>query len=137
MATPTCETIETRCNEKSSSWHLDFVFMICIWVTIHFTSHLQDFIAFLLIIFIWCFLFSWDSCASCSYATTLHSSWQHCVHQEITTQQILSILTFTHALQSYLTFEAINVSNQKPCILCTHFTQAYCTLALSSTIINC
>ena len=47
MATPTCETIETHCNKKLSSWHIDFVFMICICVTIHFTSRLHDFIAFI------------------------------------------------------------------------------------------
>ena len=35
---------------------------------------------------------------------------------------------FTHMPCSYLAFEAINVSNQKPFILCTHFTQAYWTL---------
>ena len=49
----------------------------------------------------------------------------------------VSILTFTCIPQSYLAFEAINVSSQKPRILRTHFTQAYWTFdTLSSTIIN-
>ena len=40
-------------------------------------------------------------------------------------KKLISILMLGRAPQSRLTFEAINVSSQKPCTLRGHFTQAY------------
>ena len=42
---------------------------------------------------------------------------------------------FTHMLCSYLAFEVINVSIQKPFILRTHFTQAYWILDTLSPLL--
>ena len=92
---------------------------------IRFTNCLQDFLAFLLITFVLRFLFGSASCAPCSSATSSHFFMvMPCIFRS----GAVSILTFTHAPQSYLAFEAINVSSQKPCILHTHYTQAYWTL---------
>ena len=112
MATPTHETTETHCDKISYSWVSRFCLHnshIC-HNSIHKSS--SRFLDFLLIIFVWCFLFGLVSCALCSSTTT----WLCCIDQEVTTQQIvsISILMFTGMLQSYLTFEAINMSIQKP-----------------------
>ena len=40
-------------------------------------------------------------------------------------KKLISILMLGRAPQSRFTFEAINVSSQKPCTLRGHFTQAY------------
>ena len=128
MATPTHETTETHCDKISYSWVSQFGLHnlhIC-HNSIHKSS--SRFLDFLLIIFVWCFLFGLVFCALCSSTTT----WSCYIDQEVTTQQIISIsiLMFTGMLQSYLTFEAINMSIQKPCILYTHFTQVYWALTL-------
>ena len=50
---------------------------------------------------------------------------------------LVLIWTLTHVPQSfYLTFKAINMSSQKPCILHAHFTQAHWTLDTLYSIIN-
>ena len=84
----------------------------------------------LLITFMW-HLFSLTSCVPCSSAKTLHffmvTLYRSGDCYTINTRWVL-ILTFTNAALFYLTLEAINVSSQKPCILHTHFAQAYWTL---------
>ena len=101
-----------------------------IWLT----NRLHDFLAFLLITFVWHFVFGLGSRALCSSTTILYF---FIVTPWFFRSIAVLILTFTHMPQSYLAFEAINMSSQKPCILCTHFTQAYKRLdTLSTTIIN-
>ena len=117
MATPSRETIKICCN-KNRLYDL----YIIISVMIYFTNCLHDFLTFLLITFVLCFLFWLGSCVPCSSTTTLRFFM---VTPHFFRSGATSTLTFTRVLQSYLAFEAINMSSQKPCILHTHFAQTY------------
>ena len=120
MATPTREMIETCCNKN----HLhDLINKSSSWFPSLFINY-----------FVWHFVFGLGSRVPCSSTTILCF---FIVTLRFFRSIAVSILMFTRTLQSYLAFEAINMSSQKPCILHTHFTQAYKRLeTLSSTIIN-
>ena len=124
MATPTHETIETCCNEKSSSW------FVHISVTIRFTNCLHDFLDFLFLTFVLCFLFGLGSCAPCSSSTIL-------LFFMVTPRFFRSGIINTDTIILLDLWSSFNVSSQKPCILHTYFTQAYWILdTLSSTILT-
>ena len=80
MATPTHEIIETCCSKKSSS---QFIYLS----QFDFTDSLHDFLAFLLITFVWYFLFDLDSLV-CLVFHISSSSHHDSLDQEITSIDI-------------------------------------------------
>ena len=99
MATPTHETIQTYCNEKL---FLRFDSQIVMIPSLFINN--------------FCLMFSFRLrllCSLCFCYKLCFFMITPCIFRS----GAVSILMFTHVLQSYLAFETINVSSQKPCIL--------------------
>ena len=112
MATPSRETIKICCNKN----HLHDLYT--------YLSRFISLIVFTFFINNFCLVLSFlvGLCVPCSSTTTLRFFM---VTPHFFRSGATLTLTFTHVLQSYLAFEVINMSSQKPCILHTHFAQAY------------